>query len=63
MMYVLPPQVVLVGMFVKHYKVEVYLTKLNLCENGHMDNIVSRRFSKEDTIGLFRLVSSLADGY
>ncbi|KAK9976730.1 hypothetical protein ABG768_021935 [Culter alburnus] len=43
-------KVVLVGMFVKHYKVEVYLTKLNLCENSNMDNIVTRRFSKVDTI-------------
>ncbi|XP_067248680.1 tripartite motif-containing protein 16-like isoform X2 [Chanodichthys erythropterus] len=43
-------KVVLVGMFVKHCKVEVYLTKLNLCENSNMDNIVTRRFSKVDTI-------------
>ncbi|ROL45456.1 Ubiquitin carboxyl-terminal hydrolase 15 [Anabarilius grahami] len=43
-------KVVLVGMFVKHHKVEVYLTKLNLCENSNMDSIVTRRFSKADTI-------------
>ncbi|XP_061124978.1 ubiquitin carboxyl-terminal hydrolase 15-like isoform X2 [Syngnathus typhle] len=38
------------GMFVKHYKVEVYLTELQLCEDGNMDNVVTRRFSKADTI-------------
>ncbi|XP_039219658.1 ubiquitin carboxyl-terminal hydrolase 15 isoform X7 [Crotalus tigris] len=38
------------GMFVKHCKVEVYLTELKLCENGNMNNIVTRRFSKADTI-------------
>ncbi|XP_067248583.1 ubiquitin carboxyl-terminal hydrolase 15-like isoform X4 [Chanodichthys erythropterus] len=38
------------GMFVKHCKVEVYLTELKLCEDGNMDNMVSRRFSKADTI-------------
>ncbi|XP_006633881.2 ubiquitin carboxyl-terminal hydrolase 15 isoform X1 [Lepisosteus oculatus] len=38
------------GMFVKHCKVEVYLTELKLCEDGHMDNVVTRRFSKADTI-------------
>ncbi|OXB67477.1 hypothetical protein ASZ78_006808, partial [Callipepla squamata] len=38
------------GMFVKHCKVEVYLTELKLCENGNMNNVVTRRFSKADTI-------------
>ncbi|XP_056131407.1 ubiquitin carboxyl-terminal hydrolase 4 isoform X2 [Lampris incognitus] len=38
------------GMFVKHCKVEVYLLELNLCENGNMDNVVTRHFSKADTI-------------
>ncbi|XP_048050954.1 LOW QUALITY PROTEIN: ubiquitin carboxyl-terminal hydrolase 15-like [Megalobrama amblycephala] len=38
------------GMFVKHCKVEVYLTELKLCEDGNMDNMVTRRFSKADTI-------------
>ncbi|XP_033888128.1 ubiquitin carboxyl-terminal hydrolase 15-like isoform X5 [Acipenser ruthenus] len=37
-------------MFVKHCKVEVYLTELKLCEDGNMDNLVTRRFSKADTI-------------
>uniref|UniRef100_A0A8C5KP67 Ubiquitin carboxyl-terminal hydrolase 15 n=1 Tax=Jaculus jaculus TaxID=51337 RepID=A0A8C5KP67_JACJA len=36
-------------MFVKHYKVEVYLTELKLCENGNMNNVVTRRFSKVNT--------------
>ncbi|XP_078531712.1 ubiquitin carboxyl-terminal hydrolase 15 isoform X1 [Lissotriton helveticus] len=38
------------GMFVKHCKVEVYLTELKLCDNGNMNNLVTRRFSKADTI-------------
>uniref|UniRef100_A0A8C1W2T2 Ubiquitin carboxyl-terminal hydrolase n=1 Tax=Cyprinus carpio TaxID=7962 RepID=A0A8C1W2T2_CYPCA len=38
------------GMFVKHCKVEVYLLELNLCENDNMDKIVTRHFSKADTI-------------
>lgn len=62
-MCVLLPQVVLGGMFVKHHKVEVYLTKLNLCENSNMDSTVTRRFSKADTIGMIRLFSSIAVGY
>uniref|UniRef100_A0A8C9TXS9 Ubiquitin carboxyl-terminal hydrolase n=1 Tax=Scleropages formosus TaxID=113540 RepID=A0A8C9TXS9_SCLFO len=38
------------GMFVKHCKVEVYLLELNLCENNNMDKVVTRHFSKADTI-------------
>ncbi|XP_043944219.1 ubiquitin carboxyl-terminal hydrolase 15 isoform X2 [Protopterus annectens] len=38
------------GMFVKHCKVEVYLTELKLCENENINNTVTRRFSKADTI-------------
>uniref|UniRef100_A0A674DP87 Ubiquitin carboxyl-terminal hydrolase n=1 Tax=Salmo trutta TaxID=8032 RepID=A0A674DP87_SALTR len=38
------------GMFVKHCKVEVYLTELKLCDDGYIDNVVTRRFSKADTI-------------
>uniref|UniRef100_A0A8C1QSQ4 ubiquitinyl hydrolase 1 n=1 Tax=Cyprinus carpio TaxID=7962 RepID=A0A8C1QSQ4_CYPCA len=37
-------------MFVKHCKVEVYLTELKLCEDSNMENVVTRRFSKADTI-------------
>ncbi|XP_073805159.1 ubiquitin carboxyl-terminal hydrolase 15 isoform X2 [Danio rerio] len=43
-------EVVEQGMFVKHCKVEVYLTELKLCEDGNMENSISRRFSKADTI-------------
>ncbi|KAM3587415.1 uncharacterized protein V6R79_004754 [Siganus canaliculatus] len=39
-------------MFVKHCKVEVYLTELKLCEDSNMDNVVTRRFSKADTIDM-----------
>uniref|UniRef100_A0A3Q2P0Q1 ubiquitinyl hydrolase 1 n=1 Tax=Fundulus heteroclitus TaxID=8078 RepID=A0A3Q2P0Q1_FUNHE len=38
------------GMFVKHCKVEVYLLELNLCENDNMENVITRYFSKADTI-------------
>ncbi|XP_065146163.1 ubiquitin carboxyl-terminal hydrolase 15-like isoform X1 [Paramisgurnus dabryanus] len=38
------------GMFVKHCKVEVYLTELKLCEDSNMDKVITRRFSKADTI-------------
>uniref|UniRef100_A0A672QAV7 Ubiquitin carboxyl-terminal hydrolase n=1 Tax=Sinocyclocheilus grahami TaxID=75366 RepID=A0A672QAV7_SINGR len=38
------------GMFVKHCKVEVYLLELNLCENDNMDKVITRHFSKADTI-------------
>ncbi|XP_051563513.1 ubiquitin carboxyl-terminal hydrolase 4-like isoform X2 [Myxocyprinus asiaticus] len=40
------------GMFVKHCKVEVYLLELNLCENDNMDKVVTRHFSKADTIDI-----------
>lgn len=54
-------QVVEQGMFVKHCKVEVYLTELKLCEDGNIDNVVTRRFSKADTIGKQTLFFSLTE--
>lgn len=44
-------QVVEYGLFVKHYKVEVYLLKLKLCESSDPDNVISCHFSKADTVG------------
>ncbi|KAM4722665.1 ubiquitin carboxyl-terminal hydrolase 4 [Rhinophrynus dorsalis] len=38
------------GLFVKHCKVEVYLLELKLCQDSDQDNVVSRHFSKADTI-------------
>lgn len=38
-------------MFVKHCKVEVYLIELKLSENSDSEKMVSRHFSKADTIG------------
>ncbi|KAK2167839.1 hypothetical protein LSH36_23g05071 [Paralvinella palmiformis] len=38
------------GMFVKHCKVEVYLMDLKLCPNNNLDNIVTKHFSRADTI-------------
>ncbi|KAJ8382764.1 hypothetical protein SKAU_G00035420 [Synaphobranchus kaupii] len=53
------------GMFVKHCKVEVYLTELKLCEDKNMENLVTRRFSKTDTIDTIekemRKLFSIAD--
>ncbi|PIO29180.1 hypothetical protein AB205_0167320 [Aquarana catesbeiana] len=43
-------QVVEHGMFVKHCKVEVYLIELKLSENNDPEKMVSRHFSKADTI-------------
>ncbi|XP_037391262.1 uncharacterized protein LOC108434643 isoform X2 [Pygocentrus nattereri] len=43
-------KVTVFGMFVKHCKVEVYLTELRLCEYSDMDNIIERSFSKADTV-------------
>lgn len=43
-------KVVEYGMFVKHLKVEVYFTKLILCEFSNMDQCVSQHFSKADTV-------------
>uniref|UniRef100_A0A8B9GCK2 Ubiquitin carboxyl-terminal hydrolase n=1 Tax=Amazona collaria TaxID=241587 RepID=A0A8B9GCK2_9PSIT len=44
-------KVVEYGLFVKHYKVEVYLLELKLCESSDPDNVISCHFSKADTVG------------
>ncbi|NWX74919.1 UBP4 hydrolase, partial [Alca torda] len=43
-------KVVEYGLFVKHYKVEVYLLELKLCESSNPDNVISCHFSKADTV-------------
>uniref|UniRef100_A0A8D2NP69 Ubiquitin carboxyl-terminal hydrolase n=1 Tax=Zosterops lateralis melanops TaxID=1220523 RepID=A0A8D2NP69_ZOSLA len=43
-------KVVEYGLFVKHYKVEVYLLELKLCESSDPDNVISCHFSKADTV-------------
>ncbi|XP_075289205.1 ubiquitin carboxyl-terminal hydrolase 4 isoform X2 [Opisthocomus hoazin] len=43
-------KVVEYGLFVKHYKVEVYLLELKLCESSNPDNMISCHFSKADTV-------------
>jgi hypothetical protein len=40
-------------MFVKHCKVEVYFVELKLIENSKPENVVKKKFSKSDTIGMF----------
>ncbi|GIY57194.1 ubiquitin carboxyl-terminal hydrolase 15 [Caerostris darwini] len=44
-------QVVEYGMFVKHCKVEVYLLEFKLCSNSDLEHVVTKKFSKSDTIG------------
>ena len=39
------------GTFVKHFKVEVYLMDIKLCENSNMDVIITKKFSRACTIG------------
>ena len=40
------------GMFVKHCKVEVYLMDLKFCQNADIDKVVTKQFSRADTIGI-----------
>lgn len=40
------------GMFVKQCKIEVYLTELNLCQNGNLNESTTKQFSRVDTIGM-----------
>ncbi|CAL1290748.1 unnamed protein product [Larinioides sclopetarius] len=44
-------KVVEYGMFVKHCKVEVYLLEFKLCSNSDLEHVVTKKFSKSDTIG------------
>ncbi|XP_070394714.1 ubiquitin carboxyl-terminal hydrolase 15-like isoform X6 [Dermacentor albipictus] len=46
----LPRKVIEIGLFVKNCKVEVYPVEFKLCTNSNMDQFVTRRFSKVDTI-------------
>ena len=39
------------GLFVKHCRVEVYLTELCLALNSDPENKIKMKFSKADTIG------------
>ncbi|XP_068264884.1 ubiquitin carboxyl-terminal hydrolase 4 isoform X2 [Nyctibius grandis] len=43
-------KVVEYGVFVKHYKVEVYLLELKLCESSDPNNVISCHFSRADTV-------------
>uniref|UniRef100_A0A8C7IUM9 ubiquitinyl hydrolase 1 n=1 Tax=Oncorhynchus kisutch TaxID=8019 RepID=A0A8C7IUM9_ONCKI len=45
----------------KHCKVEVYLTELKLCEDGNIDNVVTRRFSKTPLRRRMRKLFSIPD--
>ncbi|XP_010086020.1 PREDICTED: ubiquitin carboxyl-terminal hydrolase 4, partial [Pterocles gutturalis] len=44
-------KVVEYGVFVKRYKVEVYLLELKLCESRDPDSVISCHFSRADTVG------------
>lgn len=47
----LPRKVVEHGMYVKSCKVEVYLTQFKLCQHSDPKTVVTRQFSKGDTVG------------
>lgn len=47
----LPRKVVERGMYVKSCKVEVYLMQLKLCQHSDPNTMVTRQFSKGDTVG------------
>ena len=47
----LPRKVVEHGMYVKSCKVEVYLMQLKLSQDSDPKTIVTRQFSKGDTVG------------
>lgn len=49
--HTLPRKVVEHGMYVKSYKVEVYLMQLKLSQHSDPKTIVTRQFSKGDTVG------------
>ena len=44
------------GMFVKHYKVEVYLMDLRLCTNSDVDTTTTLQFSRQDSIGILLML-------
>ena len=39
------------GLFTKHCKVEIYLMDLKLCSNNELESVISRKFSRADTLG------------
>ena len=43
------------GMFVKHVKVEIYFTELQLTIESQPEKTVKKKFSKADTIGEMEL--------
>ena len=46
-----PRRVVEHGLYVKHCKVEVYLVKFKLALHPEVDSTVTKKFSREDTVG------------
>ena len=44
-------RVVEYGLYVKHYKVEVYLVEFKLALHPDVDTIQSMKFSRADTVG------------
>ena len=49
----IPRYVVEHGMYVKHCKVEVYLVEFKLALHPEVDSTVTKKFSREDTVGEF----------
>jgi len=52
---VLPRKVVEHGMYVKNCKVEVYLMEFKLSQHSDPETLVTKQFSKGDTVGEFLL--------
>ena len=50
---VIQRKVVLHGMYAKSWKVEVYLMEFQLSQHSDPQTLVTRRFSRGDTIGEF----------
>ena len=49
----LPRKVVELGMFAKFLKVEVYLMEFRLSQHSDPETLITREFSRADTIGEF----------
>ena len=47
----IPRRVVEHGMYVKYYKVEVYLVEFKLALHPEVDSTVTKKFSRADTVG------------
>ena len=47
----IPRRVVEHGLYVKHCKVEVYLVEFKLALHPEVDSVITKKFSRADTVG------------